>query len=561
MFIPLTSQAADQIIPQRYQYDGESSWGDVAHRVALSLDLPQLADLIETRRFIPNSPALANLGRGGFTHACLVRVIEDSYTGASSIPDSIAWAMRAHKEGAGTGFGLSRIRGAGESVRGTGGIASGPLSFLKVFDVATSVTKQGGFRRGANMSVLNWRHPDLEAFVDAKVGGADCTMACERPEHYHNFNLSIGVDADFWRWVDGDGAETWERIQLYAWRCGDPGLWFVDHTNRANPTPHLGDFESVNPCGETPLLSNESCVLGSLSLTHYLYYDSNTAAFALDYQALVADIPLYIRALDRMIDVAVYPADDIELATKLTRKVGLGMMGLADALAAHKLPYDSEEGRRFASRLTHLINRIARQSSAALGAELGEAPAFSLPDYMGPLRGHRNAIVTTQAPTGTISLIAGASAGIEPVYAVEAESHRYLNPDDPTAVQVDTLVHPFYGWLREHGFDEYLVEFQEAENINWRDHIRMQAAVQEHIENAVSKTINLPTGATPADVGDAYRLAYDLGCKGVTVYVNESKGESPWQRVKETCTECGSDQAYRSEGCVTCPTCGSKCDL
>jgi ribonucleoside-diphosphate reductase alpha chain len=386
-------------------------------------------------------------------------------------------------------------------------------------------------------------------------------MTCELPSHYHNFNLSIGVDADFWEWTNGEGAATWARLQEHAWRCGDPGLWFTDHTNATNPTPHLGDFESVNPCGETPLLSNESCVLGSANLTHYLYFDGHTGTFGLDLQQLIRDIPLYIRALDRMIDVAVYPSEDIEYATKLTRKVGLGMMGLADVLAAHRLPYDSQEGRDYATTLTHLINDVARSSSQALGAELGEAPAFSLPDYVGPLSGHRNAIVTTQAPTGTISLIAGASAGIEPVYAVEAESHRYLDPNDPSAVQVDRIIHPFYGWLKEHGFDSYLGEFQEADTIDWRDHIKMQAAVQEHIENAVSKTINLPSTATPADVGEAYRLAYDLGCKGVTVYVNESKGESPWQRIKETCIECGSDQAYRSEGCVTCPNCGSKCDL
>lgn len=558
----MTETATERILPQRYLAEGETGWHDIAARLATAIfpdeheKQDRLYTLIAERKFLPNSPAIANLGRGGFTHACLVRVISDSYTGESSIPDSVAWAMRAHKTGAGTGFGLSRIRARGSSVRGTGGVASGPLSFLKVFDMATHVTKQGGFRRGANMAILDWRHPDIREFIDAKARGRDCLMdQCEDTGHYHNFNFSVGVDRDFF-----SNQDLLEQVVSRAWECGDPGLWFADTTNYTNPTPWIADYEATNPCGETPLLSNESCVLGSVALTQYLWLDTGRQEFYFDHARLRKDIPLMIEALDRMIDVAVYPSKDIEDATKLTRKVGLGVMGLADVLVSQRMMYDTQQARTYAAWIQQCVNERAEAASFALGQDLGQAPCFY--DHEdAPRAGRRNAIVTTQAPTGTISMIAGVSSGIEPVFAVTAESHRYLNPEDPGSVHVETIEHPFYSWLREHDLSHFNNYWREASNIDFRDHIRMQAHVQRHVENAVSKTINMSNGATVEDVREAYKLAYDLGCKGITIYREDSKGESPWQRVKETCPECGNESAYRSEGCLNCPNCGSKCDI
>jgi ribonucleoside-diphosphate reductase alpha chain len=378
-------------------------------------------------------------------------------------------------------------------------------------------------------------------------------MECVNPEHYHNFNLSIGVDSEFFAWVSD---ELWGEIIDNAWHTGDPGLWFSDTTNKYNPTPWLGDYHTTNPCGETPLLNNEACVLGSIGLTHYLYY--NDEFFHFDIEQMLEDIPLMIEALDNMIDVAVYPSEDIETATKLTRKVGLGVMGLADVLTALELHYDTSQARNYAGHIQSLIQTTASEASWALGNEKGMAPAF---EWYGdsPLHGRRNAVVTTQAPTGTISLSAGMSGGIEPVFALEAESRRFLNGD--STVHVETIKHPFYQWLQEHELGRFNQYWREAENIHYTDHIKMQACIQQHVENAVSKTINMANHVTREDVDKAFRLAYELGCKGITVYRDESKGEAPWQRVKETCPNCGVNDAYRSEGCLMCPNCGSKCDL
>ncbi len=569
VYIPLSSQA-EAIIAQRYLHTGESGWNDVASRVSTALfgDDRERAERFELalrdRRFLPNSPALANLGNGGFTHACLVRNISDSYDGPSGITNSIAWMMGAQKHGSGTGFSLSAIRPAGSPVGGSNGIASGPLSFLKIFDMATSVTKQGGFRRGANMAVLDWSHGDALEFARIKSTGAACEMTCDNPSHYHNFNFSLAIDKSFWEALDRHdphAASLWDAIMAGAWTSGDPGMWFKDITNEYNPTPWLGDYETTNPCGETPLLNNESCVLGSINLLHYLqaYRRGGEVAYELDWDALGQDIPLYIDALDRMIDVAVYPSQDIEDATKLTRKVGLGYMGLADVLAFTGHRYSEWEARVYAEKIAAFIQFHAGSASMQLGDDKGRAPVYE--GTRVPACRRRNAIVTTVAPTGTISLIAGVTGGIEPLFAVEAESHRYLDPDDPEKVTVEHIVHAPYQYLREHGGNvEY---YQEAHDIKPMDHLRMQAAIQRHVENAVSKTINVPHHITPAEIGAMYRAAYDLRCKGVTIYRDGSKGESPWQKPKsfgEICPTCGG-AARRSESCIMCNECGSMCDI
>jgi ribonucleoside-diphosphate reductase alpha chain len=444
---------------------------------------------------------------------------------------------RIHQTGGGTGFSFSRLRPREDRVSTTGGITSGPLSFMDLFDHTTAVIRQGGRRRGANMAVLRVDHPDIEEFIDAK----------RSPIRLQNFNLSVGITDAFWSAFDNgtafalhnprngqvtrhvDPRELFDKLADAAWASGDPGLLFLDEINRANPTPKLGDIEATNPCGEQPLLPYESCTLGSLNL----------AAFAagpdLDWKKLAAAIGDAVVFLDNVIDANDYPIAAIERATRRTRKIGLGVMGLADLFARIGVAYDSEAALRLAERIAEFLTAQARAASAELGRRRGSFPALA--DSVWPERGFsalRNATVTCVAPTGTISLIAGASSSIEPFFAL-ALARRVL--DGNVRIEVNSLVQwelhklsdggkTALAGVKQHGSLRNLTELPEelrrrfpiALEVAPAYHIGMQAAFQKHVDAAVSKTVNLPSDAQPALVKEIFLLARQRRLKGITVY-------------------------------------------
>ncbi len=491
--------------------------------------------------FLPNSPTLMNAGTAvGQLSACFVLPVEDSIPG---IFDALKSMALVHKSGGGTGFSFSRLRPRGDLVAPTGGLASGPLSFMSIFDVTTGVIRQGGRRRGANMAILRCDHPDVLEFIRAK----------ERDGQLSNFNLSVGVTDELMAALERDGTialrnprdgkprgelrarELFRQLVDQAWRSGDPGVVFLDAINRANPTPALGAIEATNPCGEQPLLPWESCNLGSLNLAQMI------RGGALDEDRLRATVRLAVRFLDDVIDVNRYPLEEARRITEGNRKIGLGVMGLADALLALGLPYDSEEALRFAERTAALIQEEAHRASAALAEERGPFPNFG--GSLWERRGERlrNATVTTIAPTGTISIIAGCSSSIEPLFAV----CFVRNVIEGTRLFETNPVFEAIGRRRGFLSDELLAEvarrgslaavagipddvrrlFVTALDIAPEWHVRMQAAFQRHCDNAVSKTINFPPEATPEEVARAFRLAHAEGCKGITVYRYGSKRE------------------------------------
>ncbi len=499
-------------------------------------------DLMANLEFLPNSPTLMNAGRPlGQLAACFVLPVEDDLT---SIFDSVKHAALIQQSGGGTGFAFSRLRPAGDVVRSTKGVSSGPLSFMGVFDAATDTIRQGGTRRGANMGVLRVDHPDIEAFIRAKVGGPGL----------NNFNLSVAVTDAFMQARQEGGsfdlinprsgrvvarrsaAEVFDLMAEAAWTCGDPGVLFIDAVNRANPTPHLGSFEATNPCGEQPLLPYESCNLGSINLSRLVERD------VLDEDRLAAVARDGIRFLDDVIDVNRYPLDEIKRATSRTRKVGLGVMGWADCLIKLGIPYGGKRAAQLAARVAGIISRAAVEASRELAAARGAFPAFkgSIYDRRGePPR--RNATVTTVAPTGSISLIAGCSSGIEPLFGLSL-SRRVLDGEvfrETNQLVLTTLA--TRGLLtddvRDHilrhgrlaGLDRLLGDLREllvtADELSPEVHLRMQAAWQSSVENAVSKTINLPAEAGRDQVARAFEAAWELGLKGVTVFRQGSRGD------------------------------------
>jgi len=511
--------------------------------------------LMQTLDFLPNSPTLMNAGRElQQLSACFVLPIPDSIEG---IFEAIKETAIIHQSGGGTGFAFSRLRPRGDRVRSTMGIASGPVSFLRVFDAATEAIKQGGTRRGANMGILAVTHPDIEEFICLKADMRTLT----------NFNISVAVTEDFMRAVEADeeydlinprsGQPTGRRrarhifdlIVANAWRNGDPGIVFLDRINRDNPTPHLGDIEATNPCGEQPLLPYESCNLGSINLSHFVKPAAkarrNGARPAFDWERLASVIPDCVRFLDDVIDMNHYPVPEIDRATRATRKIGLGVMGWHDALIQLGIPYDSEEALQLAEDVMRFIQENANQASLQLGAERGPFPAFKGSRY-DPGYPYRNATRTTVAPTGTLSIIADCSSGIEPVFALAYTRQHYLDPQDPSRLTTLREVNRYFlQAAREGGFysDELmdslaagaaLSQFEEvpesvrrlfvtAHQIAPEWHVRMQAAFQRHTDNAVSKTINFPFEATEADVARAYWLAFREGCKGITIYREGSR--------------------------------------
>lgn len=568
--VPLTENALT-VLERRYLIKDEKgvpseSPADMFRRVAKNIaeadsyydegaDLKKTEEefyrLMTSLEFMPNSPTLMNAGRKlQQLAACFVLPIEDNM---ESIFQGVKDTALVHKSGGGTGFSFSRLRPKNDLVRTTYGLSSGPVSFMQVFDAATHAVNQGGFRRGANMGILHVTHPDILEFITSK---RDHTKL-------NNFNISVAVNDDFMRAVINDGEyqtinprsgevaeslrakEVFDLMLTMAWEGGDPGIVFIDRINDDNPTPHIGKIESTNPCGEQPLLPYEACNLGSINLSKVVKNG------AVDYERLRRIVGSTVRFLDNVVDMSKFPIEAIHKMVHANRKIGLGVMGWADMLILLGIPYNSEDAIQLGKKVMGLVSSEARKMSEELAEQRGAFPNFNGSIYDKPdAKRLRNATLTTIAPTGTISIIAGCSSGVEPIFGVCFVRKNILDNDE--LVEVNPC---FESIAKQEGFySEDLIkriaaagslkDFPEvpdrikrlfvcAHDITPEWHVRMQAAFQEYTHNAVSKTVNFPKTATKEDVRKVYMLAYQLGCKGVTIYRDGSRDAQVLNKMPE----------------------------
>ena len=515
----------EDILRERYYWKDENGkpmedWAGLCKRVAgaLARDKKQEEDFfhaIHDCLFLPNSPALTNAGREAFTmSACFVLPIEDSVAG---IFDTAKYSALVHKMGGGTGFSFARLRPAGDMVGTTQGIASGPCSFLKIYNASTEVMKQGGTRRGANMGMLSVDHPDIFEFISLK----------ENEGTISNFNLSVAVTDEFMEAVKNDAdfslrfedkerkvvkaRAIWDKIIEGAWRNGEPGVFFIDKANETNPTPNVGMFEGTNPCGEQPLLPYEACVLGSINLAKMVNGDKK-----IDWETLKSTTRLGVLMLENIIDKQDYPLPQVEKMHKANRKVGLGVMGWADMLIKLGVHYASDKALALAEEVMSFITDEAVKISVELAETYGTFPNWEGSVWEQQGIKIRNATLTTIAPTGTLSIMARVNGGIEPIFDFRTIERR-------ADVEYENTNEVYEEWKRENPGKPLPAYFVKANDIPAEWHVKMQAAFQKHTHNAISKTINFPKDATREDVEEAYFLAYDLGCKGLTVYRDGSR--------------------------------------
>ncbi|MBW2539171.1 MAG: vitamin B12-dependent ribonucleotide reductase, partial [Deltaproteobacteria bacterium] len=519
----------------------EKKYGDASHGKKIE---EIFYKMMTEFKFLPNSPTLMNAGRRlGQLAACFVLPIEDSMDG---IFDSLKHAALIHKSGGGTGFSFSRLRAKNSRVGTTGGVASGPVSFMKIFNTATEQVKQGGTRRGANMGILRVDHPDIMEFVYCKRDNKEL----------NNFNISVGITDAFMEAMDNErtydlidpsekkkieelsAAEVYRALVNLAWETGDPGVVFLDRINKDNPTPELGEIESTNPCGEQPLLPMEACNLGSINLAKFVIENKGTPA--IQYEDLKEIVWSSVRFLDDTIDMSKYPIPEINHMAKSNRKIGLGVMGFADMLYQLMVPYNSARALEIAEEVMGFIQKESHAASKYLAAERGIFENFDksiFKDQDGCT--YRNATTTTIAPTGTLSIIAGCSSGVEPLFALsfirnvmDNDKLLEVNPYFENVVRKRGFYSKaFMDTISQKGSIQEINEIPEdvrkvfvtSHDVSPEWHVRMQAAFQKYTDNAVSKTVNMSHDSTVDDVLKVYNLAYELGCKGVTIYRDGSK--------------------------------------
>tara|TARA_R110000824_G_scaffold363647_1_gene551714 strand:+ start:16012 stop:17928 length:1917 start_codon:yes stop_codon:yes gene_type:complete len=609
--VPELSEQAHQILRHRYllkntEHEVNEKPSELFKRVAkaiaeadkmygtLSVEVELLAaefyDMMSTTKFLPNSPTLMNAGTGQGTYsACFVLPLEDSMEG---IMQASTDAAMVQKFGGGTGFALSKVRPKGDGIKTTHGIACGPIEVLKTLSRVSSMITQGGKRDGANMAIMSIYHPDILEFISCKSVEGDI----------HNFNISVGADSNWMKLVEAgadynlinpkdntvvgslNAKEVFDKIVDGAWRNGEPGMVFLDRINADNHViEEYGPMIATNPCGEQPLLGNESCNLGSINLAKFfmdkdIQFGETPWKKQIDWPLLEKVTRLAVHFLDNVIDANEYATPDIEKMTKATRKIGLGVMGFADLLIQLRVAYDSEMARDIGTEIIKAIENWADDESLMLGAMRGPFPAWERSSYDKETEAYRNNCRLTVAPTGTISMIADTSSGIEPTFALvwkkqnilEGKSFNYVNQ----YFERDAKAHGFYS--------EYLMEFladggslQEREDVPaWAkrvyitapeispdSHVLMQAAFQQHVDSGISKTINFGNSATRKDVADAYSLAWKTGCKGVTIYRAGSrdkevlvKGTTDTLEEEDKC--CAAPQIIMQDGCQSCVSCG-----